>query len=221
MTVCIDDYMDRMSGLLRREFGARLLYIGLQGSYQRGEAHAGSDIDVMVVLDRLSVADMQAYRALLEEAGETARACGFICGREELAHWNPCEICHLLHTTRDCYGKLDGLVPPYTEDDVRTFVKLSLGNLYHEICHSYIHAQRGDAARMLPYAYKQVFFILQNLHYLRTGIFVQRKEALLAALDGADRLVLQTSLEMDGCAHCFDEAFQLLFTWCGDTLRAV
>ena len=39
-------------------FGERLLYMGLQGSYLRGEAHENSDIDVMVILDRFSVQDI-------------------------------------------------------------------------------------------------------------------------------------------------------------------
>ncbi|MBQ9141799.1 MAG: nucleotidyltransferase domain-containing protein [Lachnospiraceae bacterium] len=30
------------------EFGDRLLYVGLQGSYLRGEATESSDIDIMV-----------------------------------------------------------------------------------------------------------------------------------------------------------------------------
>ena len=39
-------------------FGERLLYMGLQGSWLRGEAHENSDIDVIVILDQFSVQDM-------------------------------------------------------------------------------------------------------------------------------------------------------------------
>ena len=47
-----DDYLARLTGLLTEAFGSRLIYVGLQGSYLRGEAGPDSDIDAMVVLDR-------------------------------------------------------------------------------------------------------------------------------------------------------------------------
>ena len=88
----IEDYLSGFSAALRGAFAERLLYIGLQGSYSRGEADEKSDIDVMVVLDTLSVSDLDRYRSIVEQTGEAARSCGFLCGREELSKWNPCEI---------------------------------------------------------------------------------------------------------------------------------
>ena len=45
----IEDYLARIIRALQQTFGQRLLYVGLQGSYFRGEADDNSDIDVMVV----------------------------------------------------------------------------------------------------------------------------------------------------------------------------
>ncbi len=109
-----DEYISGMISLMKERFGKRLLYVGLQGSYLRGEADRESDIDIMTVLDFLSVEDLNVYRQVVEENGHAEKACGFLCGKDELAHWNPCEICHLLHTTKDYYGKLSSLVPSYT-----------------------------------------------------------------------------------------------------------
>ena len=81
----IEDYLAQMIHSLRQSFGERLLYVGLQGSYFRGEADAESDIDIMVVLDVLRIPDMDAYRAIIRSLGHADRACGFICGRAELA----------------------------------------------------------------------------------------------------------------------------------------
>ena len=39
--------MSALTALLREAFRKRLLYVGLQGSYLRGEADENSDIDVM------------------------------------------------------------------------------------------------------------------------------------------------------------------------------
>ena len=54
----LNGYLHDLISCCRASFGDRLLYVGLQGSYLRGEAHEGSDIDVMVILDRFSVGDM-------------------------------------------------------------------------------------------------------------------------------------------------------------------
>ena len=56
---------------------------------------------------------------------------------------------------------------------------LSVNNLYHEICHRYIHADREKSVAKLPGTYKGVFFVLQNLYYLTHGKFVVTKEELL------------------------------------------
>ena len=91
---------------------------------------------------------------------------------------------------------------------------MSLGNLYHEICHRYIHASKGKNIAKLPYTYRSVFFILQNLYYLDSGKFIGTKKELQKALSGKDRLVLDTAISLAGETEFdFDEAFTLLFTW--------
>ena len=47
--VDIADYTKRLTEELKMKFGKRLLYVGLQGSYLRGEATPESDIDIMLV----------------------------------------------------------------------------------------------------------------------------------------------------------------------------
>jgi predicted nucleotidyltransferase len=218
----IETYIDNLISLLTQKFQSRLLYVGLQGSYLRGDADEQSDIDIMVILDGLSTKDLELYRHVVESNGNADMACGFICGQSELANWNPCEICHLIHTTKDYYGKLAGLVPVYTKEDERNYIKISLNNLYHEICHRYIHASREKNTKALPQAYKSVFFILQNIYFQKTGDFIQTKKELLSKLSGADYEVLSASLELKSqCSYDFDRAYQRLFTWCQNTICAV
>ena len=215
-----DEYMLSLYEILKAEFGERLLYMGLQGSYLRGEATEDSDIDIMVVVKDFSAEDMLSYRRAIESLEGYEKACGFICGEDEMKNWNRLEICHLLHTTKDYYGTLSQLVPAYTDSDVRSFVKMSLGNLYHEICHRYIHAPKEKSVSALPFTYKAVFFILQNLHYLETGAFVKTKNDLVNCLSGMDRQVLETALAYgQGEDVEFDKAFELLFSWCKNTLK--
>ena len=215
-----DAYMQKLKEKLQHTFGDRLVYMGLQGSYLRGEATENSDIDIMLVLEDLRVSDLEGYRRLIEDLGDFDKSCGFICSKADLAHWNPLEICNLVHSTRDYYGNLRELVPAYTREDIRNFVKFSLNNLYHEICHRFVHGAQQSNVDNLPFSYKGVFFILQNLHYLRTGVFVGSKGELLSCLTGRDRDVLDRSMNMD-VSRDFRESFELLLTWCQDTLRAI
>lgn len=193
-------------------FGERLLYVGLQGSYLRGEAHENSDIDVMVILDRFSVQDMDTYREILKKIGFYEKSCGFICGKEEMKRWNPMEVCQLRHTTKDLLGVLTDYLPLATREDEINYVKLSLGNLYHELCHRYIHADRDKNTAKFRRTCKSVFFLIQNLHFLESGHFILRKKALEEVAKPEDRLILELTDLPDG--YDFDQAFSFLFAWC-------
>lgn len=216
----IESYIRQLIKLLKYQFNSRLLYVGLQGSYLRGEATPNSDIDIMVVIDELSVSDLDEYRSAIQSLEHFDKSCGFICGKADLINWNPLEICHLLNCTKDYFGVLRELVPAYTENDVRNYVKMSVNNLYHEICHRYIHADYEKNVAGLPGTYKGVFFILQNLYYLTQGKFVVTKEELLQLSEGKNRAVLEHSIVLNnGGTYDFTESFELLFTWCQETLQ--
>ena len=216
----IDIYLNKLLYLLKDAYDSRLLYVGLQGSYLRGEANEHSDIDIMVVIAELSVSDLDHYRAIIQSLDNYDKSCGFICSKKDLANWNPLEICNLLHSTKDYFGCLQDLIPEYTTEDIRNFIKLSLNNLYHEICHRYIHAEPARNIAHLPYTYKSVFFILQNLYYLRHGLFIGRNADLLNLLSGKDYEVLRCAIDLNnGLSVNFQDSFTLLFTWCQETLQ--
>ncbi len=215
----LDRYLNALILSCRAAFGERLLYLGLQGSYLRGEAHENSDVDVMVILDRFSVQDMDRYGEVLKRIGFYERSCGFFCGREEMAYWNPLEICQLRHTTKDLYGVLTDYLPPATREDEVNYVKLSLGNLYHELCHRYIHADRERNVAAFRGTCKGVFFLMQNLHYLESGHFILTKKELKEAVSAEDRRVLELAELPDG--FDFDQAFSVLFAWCQSVFQRV
>lgn len=216
----VETYMRDMIDILKRNLGDRLFYVGLQGSYLRGEATENSDIDIVIVIDELSAQDIFRYKRILSEFDNPEKSCGFICGREELQKWNPLEMCNFLYGTRDYYGNIADFLPQYTRDDVVNFVKLSVGNLYHEICHRYIHSDMKKNIVKLPYAYKNIFFILQSLYYLRTGVFYPTKKELTGCLSGKDREIMERAGRlMNGEDYDFEEEFKFLFEWCQEILR--
>lgn len=218
----IEKYISQLTDLLKKQFNSRLVYVGLQGSYIRGEESDSSDIDIMVIIDDLSVSDLDCYRSIISSLEAPEKSCGFICSKTDMVNWNPLEIFHILNSTRDYYGVLKELVPGYSEYDIKNFVKVSLNNMYHEICHRYIHADKSKNIAKLPGTYKGVFFILQNLHYLKSGEYIQTKADLLPLLSDKDNLVLKRSIELGkGIPYDFSDSFELLFTWCQDTLNSL
>ena len=212
MSFDVDRYLEKLIGECKNAFGARLLYVGLQGSYMRGEANENSDIDVMMILDRLTVKDMDEYRKILNRIGYYEKSCGFICGRDEMARWNPLEVCQLLHTTKDIYGTLADHLPGASREDEIAYVKLSLVNLYHELCHRYIHTDRENSIRKLRGTCKGLFFLIQNLHFLESGTFAVTKQELKEQVSAEDRAVLETAELPDD--YDFDAAFRAVFLWC-------
>ena len=208
----LDKYLRDLVQNCRTVFGERLLYIGLQGSYLRGEANENSDIDVMVILDRFSMKDMDSYREILKMIGFYERSCGFICGLEEITRWNPLEVCQLRNTTKDLFGVLRDYLPREKREDEVNYVKLSLGNLYHELCHRYIHTDKETNKVKFRGTCKSVFFLIQNLHFLESGRFILSKKELREAVAKEDLTVLELAEMPDD--YNFDHAFSVLFAWC-------
>ena len=214
-------YMRELLQRVQSVFGDRLLYLGLQGSHSRGDAGPDSDIDIFIVLDTLTVADLDAYKKIISVMNHADKSCGFISGQKELAHWNPCEICQLLNETQDYFGELKPLLPPYTDADIRCYIKIAVGNLYHQLCHNYIHSQHSYSLAELKQAYKSVFYILQNCCYLQTGRFILLKQELLDALKGSDHDVLKMAIALkEGKSDDFVAAYSLLFGWCQQLLTS-
>ena len=61
----IDVWMEEITDKLKKAFKENLIFIGLQGSYNRGEAAAESDIDVVVILDKLNFEDLETYTKVI------------------------------------------------------------------------------------------------------------------------------------------------------------
>ena len=59
--------------ILNHTFANRVWFVGLQGSFGCGETTEASDIDVVVILDKLSASDIQTYNAIHREL-----ICGFL-----------------------------------------------------------------------------------------------------------------------------------------------
>lgn len=55
MFFSIDEWMEKYISAVQNQFHDRIWFLGLQGSYGRGEATDQSDIDVVLILDAVSI----------------------------------------------------------------------------------------------------------------------------------------------------------------------
>lgn len=190
----IERWMAGLREKLTERFGPRLLFLGLQGSYGRGEATQDSDIDVVTVLDRVELPDLDAYRAIVRRMPEGEKACGFLCGAAELKSWPKYDLLAVARDTRDVYGTLAELLPSFDQGDVAEAAAIGASGIYHAAVHTYLYADREGWPGFLKEAHKGAFFTLRALHELRTGENVRAKRDLLPLLEGDERALLAYGL---------------------------
>ena len=92
---------------LEETFGERVWFVGLQGSYSRGEATEKSDIDMVVILDEVAVLDIQNYNTMLDSLPHRELICGFLSGKKELLNWEPSDLFQFYYDTKAIKGSLD------------------------------------------------------------------------------------------------------------------
>ena len=209
--VNITSWLDNFLQALDSSFGARVWFVGLQGSYARTEAHDGSDIDTVVILDTLTPADLEKYRAMLDTLPHRELVCGFFAGKDELLAWEASDLFQFSHDTKPIRGRLDALLPCLDTAAVRRAAKIGACNIYHACVHNLLHERSTDILKGL---YKSAAFVLQATSFLQTGKYTPRHAELLTALLPADRDILDTFLRLKaGAAVDFEEMSTRLFLW--------
>lgn len=207
----IERWMAGLREKLTERFGPRLLFLGLQGSYGRGEATQDSDIDVVTVLDRVELPDLDAYRAIVRRMPEGEKACGFLCGAAELKSWPRYDLLAVARDTRDVYGTLAELLPSFDQSDAAEAAAVGASGIYHAAVHTYLYADRESWPGFLKEAHKGAFFTLRALRELRTGENVRAKRDLLPLLEGDEREILACSLSPTD--EPLEDVFARLVRW--------
>ena len=184
----IHSWMEQYAGALQDTFGSRLWFVGLQGSYARGEATAQSDIDAVVILDRVSPEDLATYSAMLDRLPGRDKVCGFISGKDELFSWEPSDLFQFLYDTTPVLGSLEPLRERVSREDIRRAVWTGLCNAYHLCAHNMVHEKDPEILQGL---YKSAAFTLQAICYLQTGVYEKTREKLAARLQPDDRKILE------------------------------
>lgn len=206
---------------LKAEFGERLRFVGLQGSRARGEAHEGSDVDLVVLLDSVGADDLARYRSIVRSMPDSDLACGFVGSKDVLAAWPRYELFQFYHDTVPLFGALPD-VGPFSRDDALQAARVGASGIYHAACHAYVFDGNG-ADGILESLFKGAFFALQALQFARTGEYPRTKAELAGKLEGDEARILAIGRDWGSHRPVDDEARRglvgLLLRWSEGVVR--
>ena len=207
----ISSWMDKFVKKLEERFGDRVWFVGLQGSYGRGEATETSDIDVVVILDELTAQDIQDYNAMLDALPNRELICGFVSGKKELLNWEPSDLFQFYHDTTPIKGSLDELLVLIDDVAIERAIKIGACNIYHGCVHNMLHEKSDEILKGL---YKAASFVVQAICFQETGCYIKSQKALLEKVSGEERSIVENFLSLKNSDKVdFEEMSNTLFAW--------
>ena len=203
--------IEKYISALQNAFPDRIRFVGLQGSYARGEATESSDIDFVVILDRLSCEDVRRYRTILDALPYRELFCGFLSDADDLKHWEVSDLFQFYHDTKPIIGTFDEIIPSITDDDIRRSVRIGVCNIYHTCIHNLIYEK--DPV-MLKGLYKSASFAIQALCYLRSGEYIARLQELASQVGDSEKAIISAYMQVKNSGVSdFESLSDLIFNW--------
>ena len=207
----ITAWMKNFLHTLNETFRGRVWFVGLQGSYGRGEATETSDIDIVVILDQLSATDIQKYNTMLDTLPNRELICGFVSGKDELLTWEPSDLFQFYYDTTPIKGSLDELLAVIDESAVNRAIKIGVCNIYHGCVHNMLHEKSEDVLKGL---YKSASFVVQAIVFKQTGKYIKHQKELLKVVSSNEQDITHTFLKLkNGAAVDFSQMSEALFAW--------
>ena len=197
---------------LNETFGDRVWFVGLQGSYGRGEATETSDIDVVVILDELSAMDIQTYNKMLDTLSHRELICGFLSGKDDIMNWEPSDLFQFCHDTTPIKGSLDEVMAVVDENAINRAIKIGVCNIYHGCVHNMLHEKSEDVLRGL---YKSASFVIQAIVFKQTGNYIKQQKELQRLASANEKVIVDTFVYLkSGGKVDFIKMSETLFVWC-------
>ena len=204
-------WMTNFMQTLNKVFADRVWFVGLQGSYGRGEATETSDIDVVVILDALSAADIQTYHDMLDTLPHRDLICGFLSGKGEILNWEPSDLFQFCNDTTPIKGSLDEVLAVVDESAVSRAIKIGACNIFHGCVHNMLYEKDEDLLRGL---YKAASFVVQAIVFQQTGNYIRHQKDLLTVAASDERIIVETFLNLkNGGTVDFNLMSETLFAW--------
>ncbi len=207
----ITTWIEGFAKALQETFPNRVCFIGLQGSYGRGEATDTSDIDMVVILDKLFLEDIQCYSSLLDTLPNRELTCGFLSDKDDLMNWEVSDLFQFYHDTKPIKGNLDDLLPKIDENAINRAIKSGVCNIYHACVHNLIYEKDENILREL---YKSASFVVQAIWYRQAGEYVEHQQDLLDKVNDEEKRIVSAFLQIKkGEKIDFELLSNTLFQW--------
>ena len=215
ITVWINVFLKKVN----ENFGDRVWFVGLQGSYGRGEAKETSDIDIVVILDELSFADIQTYNTMLDFLPHRELLCGFISGKRDIMNWEPSELFQFYYDTTPIKGNLDELLSLIDDTAIDRAIKIGVCTIFHSCVHNMLYEKSEEILKGL---YKSASFVVQAICFKQTGKYISRQKDLLSIVSSDERAIIETFLSLrNGGMIDFYEMSEALFVWAKKRINKV
>ena len=207
----INVWMNEFIRNLNETFTNRVWFVGLQGSYGRGEATETSDIDIVVIFDELSAKDIQTYNNMLDTMSHRELICGFLSGKNEILNWEPSDLFQFCHDTTPIKGSLDEVLTLVDENAVNRAIKTGACNIFHGCVHNMLHEKSEDILRGL---YKSASFVVQAIVFKQTGNYIKHQKELLQVVSFNEQVIIETFMTLkNGEMVDFNLMSETLFAW--------
>lgn len=206
----VKTWIKEFTNKVEQTFSNRVWFIGLQGSYGRGEATQTSDIDAVVILDELRINDLKVYRDMLDTLPNRELICGFISGKDELLNWDSSDLFQFYYDTAPIKGTLDCLLDKIDKRAVKRAIKIGACNIYHGCVHNFVHEKSEYILRSL---YKSAAFVLQAVWFYETGKYIKSKAELQNAITPPSAVLTNVQELKNGASVKFEEMSELLLNW--------
>ena len=204
---------------LENTFPERIWFVGLQGSYSRAEANEESDIDMVVILDAVTAADIQAYGDMLQKLPYAERLCGFFSGKQEILNWDAADLFQFYHDTTPVRGSLDELLARIDNAAVDRAIKLGACNIYHGCVHNMLYEKSEEMVKSL---YKAASFVVQAICFRQTGHYIRKQKDLLPVVGEAEREIVTTFMELKKNGNVdFLKMSDGLFNWAKNWIEKI
>ena len=207
----ITNWMSNFLQTLNKTFENRVWFVGLQGSYGRGEATETSDIDVVVILDELSAKDIHIYNGMLDTLPHRKLICGFLSGKDEIMNWEPSDLFQFCNDTTPIKGTLDEVFALIDENAINRAIKIGACNIFHGCVHNMLHEKSEDILRGL---YKSASFVVQAIVFKQTGNYIKYQEELLKVVSSDELVIVENFMNLkNGGTVDFSLMSETLFDW--------
>ena len=204
-------WMQKFLQTLKETFRDRVWFVGLQGSYGRGEATETSDIDVVVILDELSAMDIHTYKTMLDVLPHRELICGFLSGKDEILNWESSDLFQFCYDTTPIKGSHDEVLAVVDKSAVNRAIKLGACNIFHGCVHNMLYEKNEDILRGL---YKSASFVVQAIAFKQTGNYISHQKDLLQVVSSDERSIVETFLNLKiGGTVDFNSLSETLFAW--------